>query len=187
MDEFVNKRLAFVPIRPNRVSAISDKISLNTFISTQHSELILKGSKIINAKNLKELLNTAKYIFNEEHEIFHLINCIPYYENNCLISINTPRKEKYEGESEGGIYLELLLFNKEIKSITLADALFLLNEKNYDRSLYDFIDSFENKKHEDLIIEGVFNDFNNYFDVKQMTIEELSNYYIRQKSNDISE
>ena len=187
LDEFVNKRLAFVPIRPNRVSAISDKISLNTFISTQHSELILKGSKIINAKNLKELLNTAKYIFNEEHEIFHLINCIPYYENNCLISINTPRKEKYEGESEGGIYLELLLFNKEIKSITLADALFLLNEKNYDKSLYDFIDSFENKKHEDLIIEGVFNDFNNYFDVKQMTIEELSNYYIRQKSNDISE
>ena len=135
-------------------------------------------------KNMKFFtLTTAKYVLNEEHEIFHLINCIPYYENNFF---NTPRKGKlegYEDESEGGIYLELLLFNKEIKLINLADAFFLLNEKNYDKSQSDFMTSFEKKNKDDLIIDGVFSDFNNYVDIQNMPIEELNNYYIKQKSS----
>ena len=191
LEEFVNNRLEFVPIRPRRASAISDKISLNTFISTQKSKIKIKFSPKINKLNIRKILITAKYVLNEEHEIFHLLNCIPYYENNFSISINTPRKGKYEGENngedederEGGIYLELLLFNKVIKLISLADALFLLNEKNYDKSLCDFVYSFENKNKEDLIIEGVFNEFNDYLDVNKMTVEELNNSFIEQKSN----
>ena len=186
MEEFVNKRLEFVPIRPRRASTLSDKISLNTFISTQNYETKLKRCYKLKPKNIRKVLTTAKYVLNEEHEIFHLINCIPYYENNFSISINTPRKGKlegYEDESEGGIYLELLLFNKEIKLINLADAFFLLNEKNYDKSQSDFMTSFEKKNKDDLIIEGVFSDFNNYVDIQNMPIEELNNYYIKQKSS----
>ena len=186
LEEFVNKRLEFVPIRPRRASALSDKISLNTFISTQNYETKLKRCYKLKPKNIRKVLTTAKYVLNEEHEIFHLINCIPYYENNFSISINTPRKGKlegYEDESEGGIYLELLLFNKEIKLINLADAFFLLNEKNYDKSQSDFMTSFEKKNKDDLIIEGVFSDFNNYVDIQNMPIEELNNYYIKQKSS----
>ena len=193
LEEFVNKRLEFVPIRPYRASALSDKISLNTFISTQKSESHLKHSYKINPKQIKKILITAKYVLNEEHEIFHLINCIPYYENNFSISINTPRKRIYEvenneedrDESEGGIYLELLLFNREIHSISLADALFLLNEKNYDKSLCDFLTSFETKNKDDLIINGVFEDFNQLINLDIVTIEELNNYYIEQKSSTI--
>ena len=193
MEEFVNKRLEFVPIRPNKASALSDKISLNTFISTQKSEFQLKHSYKINPKQIKKILITAKYVLNEEHEIFHLINCIPYYENNFSISINTPRKRIYEvenneedrDESEGGIYLELLLFNREIHSISLADALFLLNEKNYDKSLCDFLTSFETKNKDDLIINGVFEDFNQLINLDIVTIEEINNYYIEQKSSTI--
>ena len=56
------------------------------------------------------------------------------------------RKRKYEEENkegdedkaQGGTYLELLLFNKEIKAITFGDALFLLNVSNSNSKLQLF-------------------------------------------------
>ena len=180
LDEFINKRLKFAPIRPSNTVAISNKISLTTFISTQDRTSGLKSNKI-ELKILKEILNTARYVLTEEHEIFHLLVCLPYYENNCTVSIDTPKKEKYEGKEEGGIYLELLLFNKEVKRISLGDALFLLNENNYDKSLGDFVTSFEKKDYKDLIINGVFSDFNNYLNIKNMTAGELNNPLIELK------
>ena len=35
---------------------------------------------------MKNILITAKYVLNEEHVIFHLLNSIPYYENNFSVS-----------------------------------------------------------------------------------------------------
>ena len=74
-----------------------------------------------------------------------------------------------------------MLFNKEVKRISLGDALFLLNENNYDKSLGDFVTSFEKKDYKDLIINGVFSDFNNYLNIKNMTAGELNNPLIELK------
>ena len=182
LEEIIEKRFSFVPIKPSGTLAISNKISFNTFISTEQREIISKSNKI-QFEHLKEILNTSSYILIGEHEVFHLLNCIPYYENNCSVSINTPRKKNYNGKEEGGAYLELLLFGKIINKINLGDALFLLNENNYDKSLSDFITSFKNKNRQDLIINGIFKDFNNYFNIQEISDEELNNTLIEQKSN----
>ena len=61
---------------------------------------------------------------------------------------------------EGGYYLELLLFGRVIKELTYGEALYILNEKNYSKSLEEFRKGFNELKEEDLIIEGEFKDFN---------------------------
>ena len=187
LKEFIEKRLSFVPIKPNGFEAISDKYSLNTFISTKNHDIIMNESYKKNKEKFKEILNTANYVLLEEYEIFHILNCIPYYENNCSISIDTPRKNNYTNKEGGGIYLELLLFNKEMKSLNLRDALFILNEKNYDKSLPNFIESFQKKNKKDLIIEGVFRYFNKYINIDEISNEELNNDFIILKSNNNSD
>ena len=183
LKEFIEKRLRFVPMKLNGVGAISDKYSLNTFISTKNYEIIINNSDKIDKEKSKEIFETSNYVLLEENEIFHLLNCIPYYENNCSISIDTPRKNNYTNKEDGGIYLELLLSSKEMKSITLGDALFILNEKNYDKSLPDFIDYFKKKNKKDLIIEGIFSYFNNYINLNEISDEELNNDLKILKSN----
>ena len=56
--------------------------------------------------------------------------------------------------------LELLLFDKIIKNLTYGEALYILNEKNYSKSLEEFRKGFKKHKDEDLIIEGDFKNFN---------------------------
>ena len=184
LEEFIDNRLEFVPIKPYDALAISDKIALNTLISTKRRKINLETDKIT-LEHLKEILNTSNYVVDEEHEIFHLLDCLPYYENNCSISINTPRKKEYDGKSEGGNYLELLLFNKIMDSISLGDALFILNEDNYNKSLTDFKNDFEKKNYEDLVIKGVFKEFNDYLNIYSMTKDELNKIFINQKSKKV--
>lgn len=184
LEELIEKRFIFAPIRPGNTLAVSDKISLNTLLSTKQRDINSKTNKI-KFENLKEILNTGNYVLNGEHEIFHLLNCIPYYENNCSISINTPRKKNVE-MAEGGNYLELLLFNKTFDSINLGEALFILNEENYDKSLIEFKTAFESKNYNDLTIKGVFEKFNNYLNISNISNEELNNSYINQKSSNNS-
>ena len=35
-----------------------------------------------------------------QHEIFHLFDCVAYYENNCSASIKSPRKRNYDAEDK---------------------------------------------------------------------------------------
>ena len=187
LKEFIEKRLIFVPINLNGARAISDKYSLNAFISTKNCPMIINNVDRIEVKKLKEILNISNYILKGVNEIFHLLNYIPYYENNCSISINTPRKYKFISKEEAEDYFELLLFNKEMKLITLRDALFILNENNYDKSLYEFIESFKNKSKNDLIINGVFSDVNNYLNLDEISDTELDKNLIILKLNNISD
>ena len=80
--------------------------------------------------------------------------------------------------------MELLLFDKKIHKITLDEALFILNEENYKKSLFEFKKDFENKNQKDLVIKGVFSKFNDYLDIKSMSNEEFNNSYIDQKAID---
>ena len=181
LEELIDNRLKFAPIRAGNTLAVSDKFSFNTLLSTKR-RVINNNNKKISLEPLTEILNTSNHVLNGEHEAFHILNCIPYYENNCSILMETPRKNEItEKDTEGGLFLELLLFNKIIEYITLADALFILNEDNYKKSLSDFKNTFEKKNYDDLIIKGVFSKFNDYLDIKSMSIDELNNSYINQK------
>ena len=185
LDEFINKRLAFVPIRPNSVSAISDKITLNTLVTAKIRKYTNKNITSEFEKYINDILNTGGYVLIEEHELFHLIDCLPYYESFCTISINTPRKRFYNGKNEGGEYLELLLFDKIFSEINLKEVLFILNEKNYDKSLADFKEDFKKLSPKDLKINGVFSYFNDYVEKIKTKIVKLNDINISLKKKDI--
>ena len=188
LEEFIDKRLKFAPIMPFGCAAFSDKISLNTYISI--NQKTLSNQFII--KNAEEILNTGAYTLIEEHEIFYLFNCIGYYESNCSISIDTPRKKNYDEENECGIYLELLLFNNKINLLNLAEVLYILNEENYDKSLIDFRTDFEQLnsndiKTDDITIKGIFSDYNNSVDFNDRSIIRiLKSTKIQVKSSEIA-
>ena len=188
LEEFIDKRMKFAPIMPFGCAAFSDKISLNTYISINKKE-ITNNLKI---KNSVEILNTGNYILIGEHEIFHLLNCIEYYESNCFLSIETPRKKNYDGRNESGEYLELLLFNNIINELNLAEVLYILNESNYDKSLIEFRTDFEKLnlgdiKIDDITIKGIFKDYNNCLNFNNMSITEiLKSTTISVKSSELS-
>ena len=159
LEEYIDKRMKFVPIMPLGCAAFSDKISLYTYISINRKDI----TNNLQLKNAVEILNTGKYVLIGEHEIFHILNCTDYYESNCSTSIETPRKKNYDGKNESGEYLELLLFNNVINNLNLFEVLYILNESNYDKSLIEFRTDFENLKlgdieNDDIIIKGIFKD-----------------------------
>ena len=156
LQELIDNRLKFAPIRPYGAAALSDKMSLSTYISAIKKEI--KSDR--DSDEIKLILNTGCFVSIGEHEIFHLLDSLPHYENNCLLSINAPRKKNFDGEAEGVIYLEYLLFNRNLQFINLGEILYILNEKNYDKSLNDFREGFEKIEQKDLIIEGEFSEFN---------------------------
>ena len=81
--EFIDNRLKFIPSKPFSTLAISDKISLNTFIFIKNRNIISPNKlnpSILDS--LREILNIGCYILTEEYEIVNLLECIPYYENN---------------------------------------------------------------------------------------------------------
>ena len=174
LEEFIDKRMKFAPIMPFGCVAFSDKISLNTYISIKEKEITNKTE----IKNAEEILKTGIYILIEEHEIFHLLNCIGYYESNCSVPIETPRKKNYDGKNESGDYLELLLFNNKINNLNLGEVLYILNESNYDKSLIEFRTDFEQLKLGDIktdniTIKGIFKDYNDSLNFNNMPIIEI--------------
>ena len=181
LEEYIDKRMKFVPIMPFGCAAFSDKISLYTYISINKKEI----TNNLQFKNAVEILNTGKYVLIGEHEIFHILNCTDYYESNCSTSIETPQKKNYDGRNESGEYLELLLFNNIIKNLNLAEVLYILNESNYDKSLIEFRTDFEKLKlgdieNDDIIIKGIFKDYNISLNCNNTPLTEIL------KSNTIS-
>ena len=111
---------------------------------------------------------------------------------NCQISIKSPRKKSLNF-IEGEYYLDLAMFGNKLEKINLKQALYILNEKNYEKTYLDFQYDFNNIKEEDLIIEGVFketceniiNNLNNdfkkkaesvYISLKESIFEEIKIY-----------
>ena len=63
--------------------------------------------------------------------------------------------------------MEYLLYDKELKDLNLAEALYILNESNYDKSLIEFRIGFKNLNIKDLKIKGVFREYNNLIDLEE--------------------
>ena len=78
-----------------------------------------------------------------------------------LILLKLQEKKNIE-KSESGKNLERLLFNRCLYRMNLAEGLYILNEKNYNKTLEKFREGFNEIKVEDLEIdkEGIFTEFN---------------------------
>ena len=119
--------------------------------------------------NISFILENGVIVAIIFHEFGHSINAVISFIENRLKLNETPRK-KYLKIMEGGYYLELLLFGRVIKNLTLGEALYILNTKNYQKSLDDFRNGFMKLSYKDMIIEGQFSNLN-FGDEK--TIEKL--------------
>ena len=78
---------------------------------------------------------------------------------NSYIIEDTPRKKNMK-INEAGYYIELALFGKIIDVLSYEEALYILNIKNYEKSLEDFKKGFEVLEDKDLYINGPFNYLN---------------------------
>ena len=112
-------------------------------------------------KDEKRLLRTSQIVNTTNHEIGHNFVNNNFFMNNGRTSIETPRKYLLDVR-EGGYYIELALYGRILNSISFKQAIYLLNEVNYDKSFLEFQEGFNNIQKDDLKIKGVFKDeFNN--------------------------
>ena len=105
-----------------------------------------------------------------------------HFNNNGFSSIYTPIRKKFGKKREGGNLIEKLLFGRTIEKLTLSEAIYILNQKNYDKTLEQFKEGFLKLKNlenmDDLEANGVFKDI-----ISKITIKESKyGYYNDLKS-----
>ena len=162
--KFLKQYFHFVPLK-NYTAAITERFSLEIFF-------ILKIRKVYIPENLgdennnliKKILYRGSAIPISSHEINHEFYNIFLMHSNGTIPLETPRKHNIH-EHEGGNNMEILLFNQPMHKISLLECMYLLNEKNYNKSLNDFKEGFNECKNEDLK-GGIFEEFNKILEIE---------------------
>ena len=64
--------------------------------------------------------------------------------------------------------VEYALYGRKLETINIQQALYLLNEKNYDKSFLEFQEGFNNITKDDITIDGIFKGM-----VKDINIDEI--------------
>ena len=149
--------IQFIPLNYTNTSVFFDKLTLTTYISTMKKTLFCNAQYIDN--KIYETLENGIIIEIEFHEFDHTISAVLSYLTHRESLINTPRKKNIEF-NKGVYYVELALFDKIIKTLTYEEALYILNLKNYDKTLDEFRNGFKMRKEKDLIINGPFENLN---------------------------
>ena len=86
-----------------------------------------------------------------------------YFHKNLIIHLNIQRKDE-EYKIEEGREIEILLFGRKVDKINLKEALYILNEENYNKGIIKFKEDFEKlysqeENINDIIIKGEFKDY----------------------------
>ena len=163
--------IKFLPINYEETRAFFDKISLTTFISTMKKTIYYSSDKKLDNKIIITLENSI-LIEIEFHEFGNSISAIFSLMNNNYVLEDIPRKKNMR-INEAGYYIELALFGKVINVLSYEEALYILNIKNYEKSLKDFKTGFELLEEKDLYINGPFKHLNiedNNFSRKTKTV-----------------
>ena len=100
----------------------------------------INDNKIIEL--IEKILYTGGIIKTNCHELNHNFHYMYYYHKNGSIPLKTLKKHSLD-EREGGKEMELLLFGRVINSLSLKEALYILNENNYKKNIFQFKEDFE--------------------------------------------
>ena len=138
-DDFIEKNFEFIPMYIDSTLGLSDKFTLKTYFISFLPEIKGKCNEIE-----KTALKIGSLVKTGNHEIGYNFTSIRFFMENCQTSIVTSRKNILEF-AEGGSYIELALFGRILEEITLEQALFILNEKNYTKTYLQFQESFNQK------------------------------------------
>ena len=176
--KFLNNHLFFIPLKSETTSAITEKFSMETYIFLNYKFIF--STLNVNECNLpidielvkKALTNGAIAIINE-HEINHNFHNYYYCSKNGNETLKTPRKTEMN-EREGGNNMEKILFGRVLNNLTLRQSLYILNEKNYEKSLNQFRKEFLELKEEHCKCDGIFKEFSNM----KFNVKELADYIV---------
>ena len=121
----------------HKVVGITDKLSCCTFIPT----INFQKEEIKNA----DIYKVGLTIISLSHEINHINQSIIFFKGNDKNLLFTPEREgEIFKNREGGENKECILYGKVMGNINIFESLYLLNENNYEQSLDDFRNNFNN-------------------------------------------
>ena len=166
--EFLKQYFRFVPFRSLRSGAITEKFSLEILFLLKARKMNISPHFDKENRNLvKKILYRGSGIVISSHEINHDLYNIFIKHSNGKVPLTTPRKQ-FINESEGGKNMERLLFNQSLNKISLIECMYLLNEKNYSKSLSEFKEGFNECREEDIKIvnNGVFEELNKILEIQ---------------------
>jgi uncharacterized protein YdcH (DUF465 family) len=173
--KFFKKYIKFIPLKCLTTSAITEKFSMESYVFL-NSELI--SSNLNENGNAEEkivcraLLNGALGVIID-HELNDNFHNYYYMTQNGKESIKTPRKNEF-AEREGGNNIERVLFGRVMNELSLRQALYILNERNYSKSLNQYREEFLALKKKDCECHGLFEEYSKL----KINIEELSDYMV---------
>ena len=172
VDKFVDRFYHFIPMKLENYNGMTDKFSMNMYIVSFLPRVSGSGCK----KSELKLLREGLIINISHHEIGHDFVNNHFFMENARIPIETPRK--FNLDAEGGYYIEYALYGRKLESINMQQALYLLNEKNYDKTFLEFQEGFNELKKEDLIIEGTFKEIFKDFNLDEIISSNNKNIYL---------
>ena len=152
-EKFVDDNLKILDSPALDFCGLTDKLTMNTYFIPFLPEIV--GKKVPLHKNQEKIMQNGYLIRTGNHEIGHNFTNLKFYNENCKISIRSPRKKTLDF-IEGGYYLDIALFGKILKTMNFAQALYVLNEENYKKTYLDFQFGFNNINNKDLEVTGAF-------------------------------
>ena len=181
-NDFIEKYYHFLPMKNSETSGITDRFSMKMFILTFLPNAIGNNCK----KSEQKILRRGYIINTSNHEIGHNFTSNNFYMNNARLPITTPRKNSLEF-AEGGCYMEFALYGRIIETLNIQQALYIMNENNYNKTFLEFQEGFNDIKKEDIQVKGVFEestkDINLETDIKKYN----KNIYMPLKSTHLDE
>ena len=185
---YLDKYLKFIPLKIETTDGVTEKFSMETYIFLNnkfdvHNSLNdIEKNFSINKKLISKALINGAIVEIHFHELNHNFHNYYYCLQNGNETLKTPRKIELD-ERESGNNMEIILFGRVLNELTLRQALYILNEKNYNKSLYQFREDFLKLKKDYCECEGAFKE---YSVLKSEVIESLDYMTIRFKKSDNS-
>lgn len=142
IDDYVDNHLFLVPYKSENFSGLTDRFSCNSYIFFCEDILSNNNSQVDNI--VTYALKTSRFIIITLHEFNHYIYSYILRSNNYInLLFDSPRKKELI-INEGGLLMELILFGDEINDINLEQTIYILDEKNYDKTEKQFQKEFIN-------------------------------------------
>ena len=177
---FIEDNFHYVPFKCPKAGAITEKLTLESYFFLQKRKIF------INENNLeKEHINLINKIFYNSNAI----KTNSHGMNHEFYNIFSMHSNGLIEKSESGKNWERLLFNRCLYRMNLAECLYILNENNYNRTLEEFREGFNEIDNNNLKIDqkGIFSEFNDFFNIKDYNLLLNGTFMVSSDSSDTDE
>ena len=161
--DFINDNFHYIPYKSLKTGGLTEKMSLEVYYFLQARKTFFDKTNLNDEyiHLVEKIFYNSNAVKTNTHQMNHNFYNLLFMQSNGMNAVETLRKNNIE-ISESGKNLERLLFDRCLYRMTLFECIYILNEKNYDKSLEKFREDFNDIKENDLLIEnnGIFSEFN---------------------------